>query len=314
MKKFLLSLLLFAISLNAHFFFSPEVLRGNLKTYSDEEKNAIEKDLLVVRNVCFPEHPQPKERPLYLATAGSPGSRKTTILERFLKTHPEYSDCVYLDPDPRTLKYMVHTYISRSLSPLAAAETGDYRTVIKQAYDKWRGGSNYISATLLEEAFQLRYDIAHGTTLTGEVVPRLLQTIHDAGYDIALLLCSCEDEFRVNAITHRNEVQRFYQSSPEDALSKGKFFPQRMPTYLAYADKLYFYWSDDLAVPERLAATYENGTVTILDTDAWNRFAHKYEKDRAALQAEGKELPAWEALFTSIPRVIQELGDGKEAP
>lgn len=287
-----------AISLQAHFFYSPEMLDSNLKKYSEEEKQAIEKDLIVVQGVCFPENPQSKDHPIYIATAGSPGSRKTTILEKFLKSHSDYADCIYLDPDPRALKYMVNTYISRSLSPLVISETKDYGTVIKNAYNKWRYGSTHICAALLEKAFQNRYDVAHGTTLTGDVVPRLLKTLKEAGYEITLLLCSAEDEFRVQAIQHRNEVQRFYQSSPEDAIAKGKFFPQRMETYFTYANKLYFFWSDSLDTPERLAASYEEGKLLIHDPLAWDCFVQKYEKDRQALHAEGKDLPSFQDLIT----------------
>lgn len=297
LKKALISVVLILCNLHANFFYSQEMLDANLKSYTEEEKAAIQKDLAVVKSICFPEHPESKERPLYLATAGSPGARKTTILERFLKNHPRYADCIYLDPDPRTLKYMVHTYISRSLSPFAAAESQDYGAVIKNAYEKWRFGSIYISGMLLDEAFQKRYDVAHGATLTGEIVPKLLQTIKEGGYEITLLLCSCEDDVRVNAVKYRNGVQWFYQSSPQDAIAKGKLFPQRFTTYFTLADKLYFYWSDDFVSPERLAATYENGKLTILDADALDRFSQKYEKDRQALKLEGKELPSWDELL-----------------
>jgi len=302
MRNIFISAVLAAASLQANFFFTQEMLEGNLKTYTEEEKAAIEKDRAVVKSVCFPANPQSKERPRYVASAGSPGSRKTTILEKFLSQNPEYSDCIYLDPDPRTLKYMAHTYISRSLSPLVIAGADNYGEVIKNAYNKWRFGSTYIAAALLEEAFQNRYDVAHGATLTGDIVPRMLQTIKEGGYEITLLLCSCEDDFRVQAITRRNEVQRFYQSSPEDAVAKGKFFPQRMGAYFTYADKLRFYWSDSLETPERLAASYEDGRLAIHDQEAWERFIGKYEKDREALKAEGKELPSWEELTGNFIR------------
>lgn len=297
MKKIIIGALLAFSSLQAYFFYSPEMREANLSAYTEEEKSAIEKDLFFVKSVCFSENPQPKDRPLYIATAGSPGSRKTTILERFLNNHEEYSDCVYLDPDPRTLKYMAHTYISRSLSPLLVSQVQDYDQVIQDAYNKWRYASTHICAALLEEAFQNRRDVAHGTTMTGKHAPPLLKSIQDAGYKITLLLCSCEDDFRVNSITYRNAVQRFYQSSPEDAIAKGKLFPERMETYFTYADKLYFFWSDDLMSPERLAGSYKGGKLTIHDADAWDRFVRKYERDRQALRTEGKELPSWEELL-----------------
>lgn len=286
------------VNVQAYFFFSPELIQSNLRTYSEEERAEIEKDLAVVKGVCFPERLQSKEKPVYVASAGAPGSRKTTILEKFLKTEPGYSDCIYLDPDPRSLKYMVHTYL-QSLTPFISSQADSYDTVIRNAYNKWRYGSTYICASLLEEAFQNRCDVAHGTTLTGDVVPTLLSKIKEAGYEITLLLCSAEDDFRKEAIRYRNEVQRFYQSSPEDAVSKGKFFPQKMETYFKYADNMHFYWSDALDRPERLAAKWSSGELTILDEDAWNRFVQKYESDRAALLIEGKAIPPFENLLYS---------------
>lgn len=284
------------VNLQAYFFFSPELIQSNLKTYSDEERAEIEKDLAVVKGVCFPEKLISKERPVYVASAGAPGSRKTTILEKFLKTEPGYSDCLYLDPDPRSLKYMVHTYL-QSLTPYICSQSSDYDSVIRNAYNKWRFGSTYICASLLEEAFQNRCDVAHGTTLTGDVVPSLLRNIKEAGYEITLLLCSADDEFRKEAIRYRNEVQRFYQSSPEDAASKGKFFPQKMETYFKFADKMHFYWSDALDRPERLAAKWTHGELTIVDEEAWMRFVQKYENDRASLLAEGKTIPPFAELL-----------------
>ncbi len=124
-----------------------------------------------------------------------------------------------------------------------------------------------------------------------------MRNVKEAGYEITLLLCSADDAFRENAIRYRNEVQRFYQSSPEDAVSKGKFFPQKMETYFKYADKMHFYWSDALDRPERLAAKWSSGELTILDEDAWSRFVQKYESDRALLLTEGKVIPPFENLL-----------------
>ncbi len=111
-----------------------------------------------------------------------------------------------------------------------------------------------------------------------------------------MLLCSCEDSFRKNAIQYRNEEQKFYQSTPEDALAKGKFFPQRLSAYFTYADTLYLFWSNDLATPERLAAIFVEGNIQVLDQDAYNRFISKFEIDRSSLQAEEKNLPTWNEL------------------
>jgi hypothetical protein len=283
----------------ASVFFSKEKIETHLSSYSETEKVAIAKDLEVVKSVCFSDVRLPiyGRRPVYLATAGGPGSRKTTILERFLHHHLEYAHGAYIDPDPRTLRYMVHTYYSQSLSPLVISESDDYSDVLKEGYYKWRGGSNYIALTLLEEAFQKSYDVVHGTTSTGSHIDQFFPAVKEAGYKIVLLLCSCEDELRKEAIEYRNKEIRFFQSSPEDAVQKGILFPERMPLYFQYADTLYLFWSDSLFEKERLAAVVEHGKLEIRNAEALQAFIAKYESDRELLMKEGKELPAFDTFI-----------------
>jgi hypothetical protein len=283
-------------TLQAALFFTPEMISTHMSSYTEEEKAAIDRDLANVRSITFGEAKEEGAPLFYLATAGSPGSRKTTILEKFVASHPEYASGVYLDPDPRALKFMAHTYYSRSLNAFNIAQTGDYGLLLKQAYDKWRGGSTYIALTLLEEAFAARKSVIFGTTSTGAHMPAFLPKVKDAGYKTILLLCYAEDDLRREAITYRNETVRFYQSSPEDAVSKGKLFPLRMPTYFDKADLLYLYWSDDLKSEERLAAVFEQGKLTVHDAEALDRFIDKYERDRSAILAEGKEAPSFDEL------------------
>ena len=169
--------------------------------------------------------------------------------------HPEYQSGVYLDPDPRTLKFMVHTYYAQSLNPLLISAANDYDRVIKDAYEKWRAGSNYIVLSLLEEAFEAGRNIVFGTTSTGGHIPDFFAKLKENHFEIVLLLCSCPDDVRYKAVDYRNRVVRFYQSSPEDAIAKGILFPQKMASYFAYADRLYFFWSHDLFSPEKFAGT-----------------------------------------------------------
>lgn len=289
----------------SHVFFSPEMIFTHLKSYTEEEKIAINKDLKVVRSVCFSENGNPnKKRPVYITTAGSPGSRKTTILERFLqahKNHPYIYEPIYLDPDQRGLKFMTHTYYSRSLNALTIGQQREYNISAENAYEKWRGASNYIALTLLEEAFLQRRDIAYGATSTGSHIGDFLSNVKNAGYSIILLLCSCEDSFVAQAIDYRNNEQKFYQSTPEDILSKRKLFAQRMPIYFLWADELYIYWSDDLFTPERLAAVIKENQLQVIDADALENFKKKYEKDRALLAEERIDLPTWNELIGNNP-------------
>lgn len=297
MKRVLIGLFcLFCVALQAELFFTPEMISSHLKAYSDDEIRLIKKDLEVVRSVCLNDT-QNAEMRFYLATAGGPGARKTTILEKFVASHPEYKKGVYLDPDPRTLKFMVHSYYAQSLTPLIIASTKDYSDVIKNAYEKWRAGSNYIVLTLLEEAFAAGRSIVYGTTSTGAHIPNFFAKLKKNDYQIVLLLCSCPDDVRFKAVDYRNNTVRFYQSSPEDAVAKGIFFPQKMETYFTYADKLYFYWSDDLFDEERLAGIWQNGKLEVHDHDAMQCFVNKYEMDRAALAAKGQSIPSFEKLL-----------------
>jgi len=304
MKKFILNAVVGVVLASSglvagdYVFFSPQMISSHLTDYGEEEKMAIEQDLGVVRSICLQEIKENRNqrKPVYLATAGAPGARKTTILERFIKDHPSFSEVAYIDPDQRTLKFMAHTYHSQSLSARSVATYPDYALATKAAYEKWRGGSNYIALTLLEEAFDHSRDIAHGTTSTGAHIPNFLSKVKNAGYEIVLLLCSCEDSFRRQSIQYRNDSQKFYQSTPEDGVSKGKFFSQRMSAYFTYADTLYLFWSDDLSTPERLSAIFADGSLKIVDREAFNRFISKFDADRVLLEREGQQIPSWNEL------------------
>lgn len=292
---FILACLTF-MGLRAELFFTPEMISTHLKPYTNKEVQLLEKDLNVVRSVCL-DGSESTETPFYLATAGAPGSRKTTILEKFIAAHPSYQGGVYLDPDPRTLRFMVHTYYAQSLTPFVVSQADNYSQVIENAYNKWRAGSNYIVLSLFEEAVAARRSVIYGTTSTGTHIPKFFSKLKENDYQIVLLLCSCPDNLRYEAVDYRNQVIRFYQSSPEDAVSKGKLFPQRMSAYFEYADVMYFYWSDDLFSPERLAAVWQNGRLEIHDSEAMQRFIDKYESDRTALAAEGQMIPAFDSYF-----------------
>lgn len=285
------------VNLQAELFFTPQMIATHLENYTDEEIKLLEKDLSVVRSICLDDTHNTDTR-FYLATAGGPGARKTTILEKFIESHSEYKEGVYLDPDPRTLKFMVHTYYALSLNSLVISQIQDYGQVIKNAYTKWRPGSNYIVLKLLEEALAAGRSINYGTTSTGGHIPSFFDSLKKNGYQIILLLCSCPDNLRQTAVQYRNDVVRFYQSSLEDATTKGKLFPLRMQDYFKYADQMYFYWSDELFSSERLAAIWRNGKLEVLDQDAMQRFVEKYEADRVALEAEGKSIPAFESYIS----------------
>jgi predicted ABC-type ATPase len=277
-------------------YLSPEKISSYLDSYTHLEKEEIAKDLKVVRSVCRVNEASTQDQPFYLATAGGPGSRKSTILERFLQEHSDYQTGVYLDPDQRALKFMAHTYYARSLNALQAASKPNYLDIVKAAYEKWRGASEYITLTLLEEAFQKKSNIVHGTTSTGSHIPEFFQKLKAQGYRIILILSYCEDTLRKEAIEYRNGEQRFYQSTPEDAVTKGKLLPEKLAAYFDVADTLYLYWSDDLFAEETLVAIFDKGEIKVEQSCSFENFITKYEEDRQALKAEGKNLLSWDEL------------------
>lgn len=223
-----------------------------LKPYSEGEKVLIMEDLSLIRKLAFSKCKNKNKKPVYLATAGGPLSRKSTILEKALAEDSKYKDAVYLDPDQRGLKFMVNTYIARGLSNYKIYQTfheekkTDIQSVRKDAYDYWRSASNYITNTLINEAVEQRCDLAHGTTLTGGASPKLLKGLKDRGYEIQLLLAFAPQKFKESALKFRDEKQGFYQASPEDIFAKAYLFKERIPDYFDYADFIEIYWTESL--------------------------------------------------------------------
>jgi predicted ABC-type ATPase len=275
-----------------YFFFSLEKISTHLVSYDEKEKEDIEKDLQVVRSVCRLNEAPTKEQPLYLASVGASGSRKSTILERFMQAHFDSQPRVYLDSDERALKFMVHTYYAQSLNALQVASHFYYLDVKKMADEKWREASNYITLTLLEEAFQKKADIVHGTTLTEAYVPEFLRKLKSEGYQITLVLCSCDDNVCSEAINYRNQEQRLYKS----VLTNSRSFAEKMSDYFTYADTLYLYWSDDVLAEERLAAIFDRGEMIVGEgcACALDAFITKFEEDRNVLLSNSKNIPTWE--------------------
>ncbi|MDE3046483.1 MAG: hypothetical protein KGJ02_07555 [Verrucomicrobiota bacterium] len=290
----------FATAANAasgnHLFYSQKAIEENLKMYNDSEKAALQKDLENVRKSWFSEVRDSLPKPLYLASAGAPGSAKTSIMERFMQDNGLTTKTVYIDPDQRALKLLTNTY-QAELKRIVNSPSE-----IKNAYDKWKGGSKYITLTLLEEAFTQKKSIAHGADLTTDDTAKFLSKVKDAGYDIMLLLCSADDEFRQKTIQFKNDVEQFFNINPTDEVNKSKYFTQQMPTYFTYANTLYLYWSNELGTSEHVAAILQNGNVQVVNMDAMNHFVQKYEADRAVLAKEGKKIPAWDELVRTYQK------------
>ncbi|MDX1900917.1 MAG: hypothetical protein SFW66_02805 [Gammaproteobacteria bacterium] len=272
--------------------FSREFIDNFLKDYSEAEKNQIQKDLEIVKSITFDnakENTDTSKAPVYLATAGGPGTAKTTTLETFLVTH-NLGHFVYVDPDQVSLKNMNFTY-RKSLTNYDFAMAPSTYDALKKAYDKWRAASNYICHSILETAFGnddgkgIKYSIAHGTTSTSPYIGSFHKKIKALGYRIVLLLCYSPDEMRKNAIEKRQTEQAFVQADPSDIISKGVYFPERFDNYFDYADEIIFYWNEEikhqkLPMPcAKFINNPDNPSLTILNSSDWVSFCNKYLKD-----------------------------------
>lgn len=256
-----------------------EVVEGHLKGYSSEEISLIQQDLANISDLSFRDK-KPDSQPTYLATAGGPGALKSTVLETILYEDPAYENFVYADPDPRGLRLMINTYITKGLSFHAIKVADSFKQSQIDAYNYWRGGSNYIASTIINKAFGKKYNIAHGTTSTSPLVEKLYQTLKKHGYKIELALCYGANDMRMKTIEYRTKTQANYQVTPEDAVTKGMMFPQRFPVYFKYADRLRLFWADDLTRGAYEVAQIENGQVKIIDQCGFDKFVAQYELDR----------------------------------
>jgi hypothetical protein len=204
--------------------FPREFIESFLKDYSAEEKIRIKKDLEIIHSLSF-DNTKSFSSPdlIYLATAGSPGSGKSTVLETFVRKN-KLEHFVYTDPDQVSLKNMNFTY-RKSLSSYHFAESKSNYATLKDAYDKWRAASNYICHEMLQVAFggeinlNQQFSIAHGTTSTNPVM-EIFYKKKSLNYRINLLLCYSPDAIRKQAIQVREKEQAFVQVDPKDIISK----------------------------------------------------------------------------------------------
>ena len=245
----------------------------------------VERDRPILHQICF-QNAQPVEgrKPIYVATAGAPLAGKSTVLEQEMAGNPErYRNIVKVDPDRWGMLFMANTYHGHLMAASIVANAPDFQTAQGRAYDIARPGSNFLTLEILNEAVDGNYDIAHGTTMTGEHIKDLLSGLKQKGYEIDLLLCGAEDEMRADAQQYRANVQGYYQSTPDEVISKGIAFPQKMKDYFELGDNLAVFWRDGVIDNAVKAAVYTNGQRIILDQRAYDRFVNKYKADCYAL-------------------------------
>lgn len=268
--------------------FHKDFVESKLTTYNVAEKALILNDLTTITSLSF-HSAKREDAPIYLATAGAPGSGKSTTLETYLQKDG-YKHFVYVDPDQMALRNMLYTYLS-NLRTLDFATAESNHAALKTAYEKWRDASNYIALNIMNSAFvadenNKRYSIAHGSTSTSPATRENYTELKKAGYKIILLLCYAENDTRLHLNSIRETQQGFVKITSEDMINKEVLFPKRFDLYFEFADEIHFFWNNSLE-HQRLptpCAHYQKlvtGTpkFTVLEANEWRLFCTKYAKD-----------------------------------
>jgi len=268
-----------------------EVIQDFLIPYSQEEKVAIERDRKNIRELCVLQANKGQKKLIYVATAGGPGASKTTILESYLKDH---SGFIYVDPDQRALKFMINTYL-QEMNNYTLSQSASYHNLLKDAYTKWRGASNYIANSILNEAYAEKFAIAHGTTSTTKHLESFYKKLKARGYRITLLLCSSSEENRLKAIAHREAEQCIVQSTHEDIVQKGQIFFENLPIYFRYADEIRFFWIEDFSQGWIEVGNYSKNNGLKKHHRDFEKFKSAYESFRQ--KHVSKKLPGFNDLL-----------------
>jgi len=225
--------------------------------------------------VCSPS------KPIYIATAGGPGACKSTIINSILQNKfkgffPEFSNMVEVDPD-QVLSYMIHSYVYRKTHRNYEKNPDDQK-FFADLYNLYRGSSNFIANTVLNEAFKRGFNIAHGRTSTPLTIIELYKRLKSKDYILGLYLCGADDKIRYEAIMHRATKQASVQADLNDVVKKGEMFSKRFPIYFHYADFIGLFWTEHFQAGSVLAATYTKSEDKLVPCDekAFDSFAHYY--------------------------------------
>ncbi len=291
----IVALFLWGIQVHADPLIPQDVNESFMKDYSEEEQKAISEDMDRIHSLIFPNTVLASAEKHYIATAGGPGSGKSTVLENFLSSNPECQSYAYIDPDQRTLRFMIGTYL-QSLNLYAISQSSSYQILLEENYKKWRGGSNYIANSFLNEAISQGFSIAHGTTSTSKHISELYDKLSKLGYDITLLLCFSPFESCKESINHRAHTQAFVQSSSDDMRMKYTQFFKTIPIYVKHAQVLHLYWIESFEKGAVHTATFSPKTgLIVINPKGMDSIKKLYQEQ----QKHDASLTSFEQLFAT---------------
>lgn len=267
------------------------VIQGWLGTLNNQQRQSVGQDISMIYSSAF-ENKSPSlnvEKPLYIATAGSPLTGKSTLLESVLnsQTDSRYSNIVRTDPDEYVLPQM---HYSRSLLPNDASP--------ELVYQELRAGSNVIANSMLNDAAMHRYHIAHGTTLSSSKSADMLDAMGELGYTRRILLSDAPEEARHHMKAYREALGDVHVTK-RDFINKGIKSAQSTVNALLHGDEVDVYWKQSLESQPILAASYRDGDRVVYNEAAFNCYIENYQNKRAILEHEGLKLPMWQELEAS---------------
>lgn len=152
---------------------------------------------------------------------------------------------------------------------------------MKNAYNKWRPGSNAATHLILGNLIREKCAFYFGTTSSGPATANFFEFLKKQGYKIRLIHVSAPDYVRWDSIKERDKT--FVQTTEQDIKEKGLLLPQRInDTYLKYPDEIEFYHRDGVHQDAIFAAKWRRneegskkiGSLQIIDSD-------RYEKIKA---------------------------------
>ncbi len=170
--------------------------------YTDEElkkiKGAIDE---IYQRLTADIKPEPSGKPEFVLVVGSPGSGKTTYLNKFIAAAPKQFVNVALDEIREGLDLFKDAMQSKFNLGATAIEADDY------AYKKYRNAGLYVGRQVMNRLSENGYNIAYGyqpSNLSGDR-RNLLNVIMDAGYDVKVKFIHAPYQELETAIVVRGE-------------------------------------------------------------------------------------------------------------
>lgn len=245
--------------------------------YTAEEKANLKQDTSDIFVSIISKNPI-KEK-LAVITAGSPGSGKTYVMRDVLAEEAAKGKIyAYIDPDDVCLKNQERTY----LADLENSDKG-YEAK-KNAYTKWRPGSNAAAQVILANLIRNDYGFFYGMTSSSPATGIFLDFIKKRGYKIKLIHVTASDDVRCGSILERDKS--FIQTTEKDVREKGLLVPQRiLDTYFKFADEIQFYFRAEVQENAVLAASWVKnsdasekvGTLTIVDVQNYENIKNNHD-------------------------------------